>query len=69
VSMPSLTHLSVQQELTRQNARLLAAVRLDTLRSLDVRMDLPDARCLQGCTQLKALTLHATSLKGVSAVS
>jgi hypothetical protein len=69
VSMPLLTHLTLEQELTGQDAQMLAAVRLGTLRSLDVRMDLCHASFLQGCTQLKALTLVFRKVKGVGALA
>jgi hypothetical protein len=69
VSMPLLTHLIIDQQLTEQNAQMLAAVRLDSLHRLDVRMDLSHAWFLQGCTQLQALALYTNNLKGASAIA
>jgi hypothetical protein len=45
------------------------AVRLDTLRSLDVHIDLCHAWFLQGCKQLQSLTLFTPSIKGVSNIA
>jgi hypothetical protein len=67
--MPLLAHLSIGTALTGQNAQMLAAVRLDSLRSLDVRMDLCHAWLLQRCTQLKSLTLLMLGIKGASAIA
>jgi hypothetical protein len=68
--MPLLTHLTINQELTAETAQMLVAARLDTLRSLSVRTDLSHAWFLQGCTQLKALTLTTFhNLKGASAIA
>jgi hypothetical protein len=39
------------------------------LHSLDVRMDLSHAWFLQGCTQLQALALYTSNLKGASAIA
>jgi hypothetical protein len=69
VSIPLLTHLIIDQQLTEQNAQMLAAVRLDTLRSLDVRMDLCHAWFLKGCTQLRTLTCLSSNIKGASAIA
>jgi hypothetical protein len=69
VSMPFLTHLTIEFNLGKQSAQMLAAVRLDTLRSLDARMDLCHAWFLQGCTQLKGLTLYTPNVKGVTAIA
>jgi hypothetical protein len=69
MSMPLLTDLSVDRGLTGQAARMLAAVQLDTLRSLNVCMDICHAMCLQGYSQLKALTLFTPHVKGASAIA
>jgi hypothetical protein len=68
--MPLLKHLVYSvQELTAQRAQMLAAVRLDMLHSLTVRMDLSHAQFLHGCTQLQALTLFIPTYKGVHALA
>jgi hypothetical protein len=69
VLMPNLTHLEIGQQLTGRDAQMYAALRLGTIRSLDVRMDLSHAWFLQGCTQLKTFTLVTTKVKGVSAIA
>jgi hypothetical protein len=70
VSMPLLAHLEIEPpKLSGHCAATLAAARLDTLRSLHVRMDLCHASFLQGCTQLKALALETINVKGVSALA
>jgi hypothetical protein len=69
VAMPLLTHLVIRRPLAGQGAQTLAAVRLDMLHSLNVRMDLSHAWFLQGCTQLKALTVFTADVKGVSAIA
>jgi hypothetical protein len=69
VPVPLLTHLAIGQELSEHSAQMLAALRLDTLRSLDVRMDLCYACLLHGCTQLQALRLTFPNIKGVSALA
>jgi hypothetical protein len=68
-SMPLLTHLALWPNLDKQGAQMLAGVRLDTLHSLNVRMDLCHAWFLKGCTQLKTLTLFMLSIKGASAIA
>jgi hypothetical protein len=69
-SMPLLTHLAIGQELSRHSAQLLSAVRRDKLHSLEVRLDLCHASFLQGCTQLKALTLvYSDKFKGAIAIA
>jgi hypothetical protein len=67
--MPLLTHLSIRQQLTGQHAQVLAGVHLATSHSLDVDMNLCHAWLLQGCTQLKALTLYVSNVQGASAVA
>jgi hypothetical protein len=67
--MPYLTHLSIKPRLSGGHAQMLAAVRLGMLRSLDAHMDLSRAWFLQGCTQLKALTLCTYNFKGASAIA
>jgi hypothetical protein len=69
VPMPFLTHMTVRQQLTEQTAQMLAAVRLDRLHRLDVRMDLYHARILQGCTHLRTLTVLSSNIKGASAIA
>jgi hypothetical protein len=69
VSMSLLTCLTIRQWLTDQDAQMLAAVRLDTLHSLNVRMDLCHAWFLQACQQLKALHLVVRNVKGASAIA
>jgi hypothetical protein len=67
--MPLLANLTIYQALTEQSAQMLAAVSLETLHCLDVRMELCHAWFLQGCKQLKALTIRTANFKGVSAIS
>jgi hypothetical protein len=69
LSMPLLTHLTIRQKLTGQNGGMLAAVRLDMLRSLIVHMDLCHAWLLKGCTQLQSLTMATRNVRGVSAIA
>jgi hypothetical protein len=64
-----MTQLVIDPKLSVHSARMLAAVQLKTLRSLTVEMDLCHAWFLQGCTQLKALTLYLSSVKGASALA
>jgi hypothetical protein len=67
--MPLLTHVTIRQQLTGQNAQMFGAAPLTTLDRLDVRMDLCHSWILQGCKQLRTLTLLSASIKGVSNIA